>query len=202
MRLYMTQGSCSMSPHIVAREAGIPITLVRVDLTTKTVKGGKSYAKINPKGQVPALELDNGEILTEGAVIVQYLADQVPASGLMPPCGTLARYRAQEWLNFIATELHRPFGTLFKSDMPETYRQLTKELLKKRMVELNATLSDGRKYLMGENFIVADAYLFTVSTWGQYVGIDYAGLPWLTAYIARVGARPAVREALKAEATA
>ncbi len=200
MKLYMSPGSCSLSPHIVLREAGIPCELVRVNLANKTLKDGADYLKVNPKGQVPALELDNGEILTEGAVIVQYLADQVPTHHLLPPCGTMARYRAQEWLNFIATEIHRPFASLFKPQIPETYHQIARGMVKKRMAEINTVLSDGRQYLLGDTFSVADAYLFTTTTWGQYVDINYTGLPYLVALIARIGARPAVQDALDAEA--
>lgn len=198
MKLYFSPGACSLSPHIVLREAGVPFDLEQVDLKTKRTKAGADYLAINPKGQVPALRLDDGETLTEGPAIVQYVADQKPNAGLAPPAGSMPRYRLIEWLNYISTELHKSFGALFQPTTPDAYKTIVKEGLEKKFVLLDEQLASGQ-YLLGDGFSVADAYLFTVLNWTNFLKIDISGHPNLKAYIARVGARPKVREALKAE---
>ena len=198
MKLYYARGACSLSPHIVLLEAGIPAQLIKVDTKThKTEDGGDFYA-INPKGYVPVLELDDGQRLTEGPAVVQYLADRNPASRLAPANGTMERYRLQEWLNFITAELHKQFGPLFQSTTPAEYQQNLKDKIAKRLDWVAGEL-EGKDYLMGSTFTVADAYLFTMLTWTDHVGIDLARWPTLAAYKARVAARPKVREALVAE---
>jgi len=198
MKLYFAPGACSLSPHIVSREAGIPLELEEVNNREKKTKSGRDYWSINPKGQVPVLELDDGERLTEGPIIVQYLADRNPASGLVPPAGSIERYRVQEWLNFVTSELHKTFGPIFRPTTPEEYKTISKENLGKRFDWLNEKLA-GKQYLMGDKFTVADAYLFTILRWSPRIGIDLAKWPNLKSYIDRVGARPKVQEALKAE---
>jgi glutathione S-transferase len=198
MKLYYTPGACSLSPHIVAREAGFDIELEQVDLREKKTKGGKDFWSVNPKGYVPVLEIDGGQRLTEGPAIVQYLADQKPGSGLAPATGTIDRYRTQEWLNFVASELHKTFAPLFRPTTPEDYKKIAKENLAKRYDWLDKELA-GKQYLMGDKFTVADAYLFTILRWSPNVGIDLGKWPNITAYVDRVGARPKVQEALKAE---
>jgi glutathione S-transferase len=198
MKLYYSPGACSLSPHIALLEAGIKATLVKVDTKThKTVDGADFYA-INPKGYVPLLELDDGQLLSEGPVIVQYIADLKPASKLAPAAGTMERYRLQEWLNFISTELHKQFGPMFQATTPAEYKDALKEKIGKRFDLLSASL-EGKDYLMGSAFTVADGYLFTILHWTRHVGIDLARWPILKAYQARVAARPKVREALLAE---
>jgi glutathione S-transferase len=187
-----------LSPHIVLREVGLQFELEQVDLKEKKTKSGKDYLGVNPKGQVPALVLDNGELLTEGPVIVQYLADQKPGAGLIPGAGSLERYRIQEWLNFISTELHKTFGPIFRPTTPDAFKALSRENLAKRFDYLNGVLA-GRQYLAGDKFTVADAYLFTVLRWSPRVEIDIAKWPNLKAYVDRVAARPKVQEAMKAE---
>ncbi len=198
MKLYYSPGACSLSPHIVLREAGLPFTPVLASTKTHKLADGTDYYTINPKGYVPLLELDNGERLTEGPAIVQYIADQVPAKQLAPPAGTMARYRLMEWLNFITSELHKGFSPLFNKDFPEQGKAIVRNKLGERLAWVDAELA-GKSYLMGEQFSVADAYLFTVAGWGKYVGVEIDNLRNLTAYMARVAARPAVQEALKAE---
>ena len=198
MKLYYSPGACSLSPHIVLREAGLPFTLVLADTKTHQLADGADYYAINPKGYVPLLELDNGERLTEGPAIVQYIADQVPGKQLVPAAGTMARYRAMEWLNFITSELHKGFGPLFDKKFPEAGKAFFKNKLGERLAWVDQQLA-GKQYLMGDQFSVADAYLFTVAGWGQYVGVDIKPLANLSAYMARVAARPAVQEAMKAE---
>ena len=198
MKLFYSPGACSLSPHIALREAGLPFTLAQVSTKTHTLADGSDFYAINPKGYVPALQLDSGELLTEGPAIVQYVADQAPASGLAPAAGTLARYRLIEWLNFISTELHKGFSPLFNPAMPEEAKALARTKLGEKLAWVDQQL-EGHDYLMGAQFTVADAYLYTVSGWGKYVGVDIAPLKNLSAYVARVTARPAVQEALKAE---
>jgi glutathione S-transferase len=198
MKLYFAPGACSLSPHIVLRESGSTFDLEQVDNKEKKTKSGQDYWTINPKGQVPVLELDNGERLTEGPVIVQYIADQKPGSGLAPAAGTLERYRVLEWLNFITSELHKSFGPIFRPTTPDAFKAISKENLAKRFDWLNAQLA-GRQYLMGDKFTIADAYLFTVLRWATRIDIDLAKWPNLKAYVDRVAARPKVQEALKAE---
>jgi glutathione S-transferase len=199
MKLYFSPGACSLSPHIVLREAGVPFELEQVNLQTKKLKRNEGdYLQVNPKGQVPVLQLDSGEILTEGPAIVQYVADQKPASGLAPANGTMARYHTQEWLNFVTSELHKVFTPLFRQTTPEEFVKLSKETLATRFTYLDKHLAD-RQYLMGDKFTVPDAYCFTVTRWTQYKDIDLGRWPNLKAYMDRVAARPKVQEAMKAE---
>jgi glutathione S-transferase len=198
MKLYYSPGACSLSPHIVLRESGLPFTPVLASTKTHQLADGTDYYTINPKGYVPLLELDNGERLSEGPAIVQYIADQVPDKKLAPPAGTMARYRVMEWLNFITSELHKGFSPLFNQDFPEAGKELFRKKLGDRLAWVDRQLA-GKQYLMGDQFSVADAYLFTVAGWGQYVGVDIKPLANLSAYMARVAARPAVQEAMKAE---
>ncbi|HEY6820402.1 MAG TPA: glutathione transferase GstA [Burkholderiales bacterium] len=198
MKLYYSPGACSLSPHIVSREAGIPVELKKTNVKDKTLDGGGDYWKVNGKGYVPALELDNGQLLTEGPAIVQYLADQKPETGLAPKAGSLERYRVQEWLNFITSEIHKGFSPLFRPTTPDEYKKIAKENLANRFNWLDKQLA-GKDYLMGKQFTVADAYLFTVLNWTKPTQIDLAQWPNLKAYHARVAARPKVQEAMKAE---
>jgi glutathione S-transferase len=198
MKLYYSPGVCSLSPHIVLREAGAAFELERVDLKTKTTRSGADFTAINAKGYVPALQLDNGEVLTEGPAIVQYIADLHPGAGLAPPPATLARARLQEWLNFISSELHKGFSPLFNPKAPPEYKALALESLTRRFDWLDHQLA-GKPYLMGERFTVADAYCFTVLTWTRPAKIDLARWPNLAAYVERVRQRPKVREATVAE---
>jgi glutathione S-transferase len=198
MKLYYSPGACSLSPHIVSRELGIPVELKKVNTKDKTIEGGGDYSKVNARGYVPALELDNGEILTEGPAIVQYLADQKPEAGLAPKPGTFARYRLQEWLNFFTSEVHKQFSPLFKPNTPEDYKPIAKQNIATRFDWLDKQLAD-REYLMGKQFTVADAYLFVLLGWTKPTQIDLAKWPNLAAFHKRVGARPKVQDALRAE---
>lgn len=198
MKLYFAPGACSLSPHIVAQEAGIPVTLVKVDLATKKLADGGDYQAINPKGYVPALQLDGGELLTEGPAIVQYLGDQKPASGLVPAAGTIERYRLQEMLGFINSELHKTYSPLFRPTTTPEVRKEREEYLRKRYKLVEQQLAKG-PYLFGEQFTAADAYLFTVTNWSNFVKLDLSEFPNLLAFQARVAARPAVQAALVAE---
>lgn len=198
MKLYYSPGACSLSPHIVLHESGLPFTVERVDLKTKQTETGADFFQVNPNGYVPTLQLDGGEILTEGPAIVQWIADQVPAKKLAPPNGTLERTRLQEWLNFISTELHKSHSPLFNPAAPDEWKTVMRELLTRRFTTVAQKL-EGRDYLLGADFSVADVYLFVVMSWGKWVKIDYASWPVLQAYQARIAARPAVQAALKAE---
>jgi len=198
MKLYYSPGACSLSPHIALREAGLSFDLVLASTKTKKLQDGSDFYAINSKGSVPVLELDNGERLTEGPAIVQYIADLAPAANLAPAAGSMARYRLQEWLNYITSELHKGFSPLFNPATPEDYKPVARAALMARFTWVNAQL-EGKQYLMGDQFTVADAYLFVVSNWGQYVGVDVSGFEHLVAFRARVAARPAVQEAMKAE---
>ena len=198
MKLYYTPGACSMSPHIVLCESGLAFELVPANLKTHQLADGSDYYAVSPKGYVPLLELNNGERLSEGPAIVQYIADQVPAKQLAPANGTMARYRTQEWLNFITSEVHKGFSVLFNPAMPDEAKALARTRLMQRFTWVNGQL-EGKQYLMGDTFTVADAYLFTVANWAGHVALDIKGLPALAAYIARVAARPAVQAAMKAE---
>jgi glutathione S-transferase len=198
MKLYFAPGACSLSPHIVLREAGFNFDLEQVNNQEKKTKSGMDYWGINAKGQVPVLELDNGERITEGPVIVQYLADQKPASGLAPGNGTMERVRVQEWLNFTTSEIHKTFGPIFRPTTPDAFKDLSRENLGKRFDWLDKQLA-GKQYLTGEKFTVADAYLFTVLRWSTRVNIDLGKWPNLKAYVDRVAGRPKVQEAMKAE---
>jgi glutathione S-transferase len=198
MKLYFSPGACSLSPHIILREAGAKFELEQVDNREKKTKSGQDYWAINPKGQVPVLELDSGERLTEGPIIVQYIADQKPGSGLAPPAGTMERYRVQEWLNFTTSELHKTFGPIFRPTTPDAYKTISKENLGKRFDWLDKQLA-GCQYLMGDRFTIADAYLFVVLRWAARVEMDLSKWPNLKAYVDRIAARPKVQEAMKAE---
>jgi glutathione S-transferase len=201
MKLYYTPGACSMSPHIALREAGLDFEAIQVDLGAKTTKSGADYRKINPKGSVPALEMDGGQVLTEGSAIVQYIADKKPGSKLAPAAGTAERYRLQEWLNYIASEIHKGFSPLFNPKAPDEWKSTVKDMLGGRFDYLSKQL-DGKSYLMGDTFTVADGYLFTILSWAKSMNIDLAKWPVLQAYVARVAARPAVAATLKAEGLA
>jgi glutathione S-transferase len=198
MKLYYSPGACSLSPHIVLEEAGLPYEPVLASTKTHKLQDGTDYYTINPKGYVPLLELDDGQRLTEGPAIVQYLADLAPTKGLAPANGTMARYRLQEWLNFITSELHKGIGGMFNPAMPEEAKALMRARATDRLKWVDNQLA-GKAYLMGDAFSVADAYLFTVARWSKLVGIDISGMTELTAYLDRVAARPAVQSAMKAE---
>jgi len=198
MKLYYAPGACSLSPHIVAREAGVDVQLVKVDLKAKKTETGEDYLKINPKGYVPALQLDDGSVLTEGPAIVQYLADRAPGKHLVPAAGTAERYRQLEWLNYISTELHKQYSPLFSEATPEATRQQEFDYLTKRYAFVEKSL-DGNPYLTGDTFTAADAYLFTITNWSRVVKYDLSKFPKLLAFQKRVAGRPAVQQALKAE---
>ena len=198
MKLYHSPGACSLSPHIALRESGLPFELVLANLKTHQLADGSDYYAINPKGYVPLLELDNGERLSEGPAIVQYIADQAPAKHLAPANGTMARVRMQEWLNFVTSELHKSFSVLFNAAMPDEAKAIYRTKLSDRFRWIDEQL-EGKAYLMGEAFSVADAYLFTVTNWCKFVGLDISALANLNAFMGRMAARPAVQEALKAE---
>ena len=198
MKLYFSPGACSLSPHIVARELGIPLQLEKVDLKARKTASGRDFLQINPKGYVPALELDSGDVLTEGPAIVQYLADQKPEAGLAPANGTLARAHLQEMLNFISTELHKTYSPLFNPATPAETREERKEYLRKRFAYVDTVLAK-RRFLLGDQFSVADAYLFTVTSWARHVDLDLSGYKALTDFQQRVAARPAVQAAMVEE---
>jgi len=198
MKLYLSPAACSLSPHIALREAGLPFDVEVVDLTTKKTDKGNDYMTINPKGYVPALRLDDGTLLTEGPAIVQYIADKAPQSKLAPPNGTIERYRLQEWLNFISTEVHKNFSPLFNPAFPEAAKKIIHENINKRMEGLRHEF-DNKPFLMGQQFTVADGYLFAILSWDKFLNIDLGKWPWIKAYHARVAARPHVQAALKAE---
>ena len=198
MKLYYSPGACSLSPHIILNEGGFSFDKERVDLASKKTETGADYAAINPDGYVPALLLDDGQVLTEGPAIIQYLADRVPEKKLAPPLGTLERYRLMQWLNFISTELHKGFSPLFHPQAPKEWKTVVAAQLGRRLSTVSRQL-EGKDWLLGEGFTVADAYLFTVLGWGRHVGIDVEQWPVLQAYQGRVSTRPAVQSALKAE---
>jgi len=198
MKLYFSPGACSLSPHIVAQELGLAVALEKVELGTKKLAGGADFWAINPKGYVPALALDNGELLTEGPAIVQYLADSKPEVGLIPPNGTMERYRMQEMLGYINSELHKAYSPLFRPNTPAETRQERIEHLQKRYAPLDQRLAT-QPYLFGDKFSVADAYLFTVTNWAKVAKVDLSAFPHIAAFQARVAARPAVQAALQAE---
>jgi glutathione S-transferase len=195
MKLYISTGACSMASNIALHEAGIQFELTKVDKRTKRVDG-VDFATINPKGYVPALRLDDGQVLTENVAVLQYIADLSPAAKLAPAAGTLERYRLQEWLSFINSELHKSFTPLFSSEATEDMKTYSRNYLAKRLSYLEGALGD-KKYLLGDQFTVADAYLFTVLGWGSHVGVDIG--PKLKSYVDRVRARPHVIEAMTAE---
>lgn len=198
MKLYFAPGACSMGPHIALREAGYQFDLERVDIPKKKTEHGEDFWKINPKGYVPALQLDDGQVLTEGSVILQYLADLKPESGLAPKLGTMERYRLMEWLNFVSAEIHKQIGALFNPQLTPEMKQVQLGVIGRRLTALEAMLN-GRQYLMGDKFSVADAYLFNILNWTNIHKIDLGPWPKVKDYFARVGARAKVQETLKAE---
>jgi glutathione S-transferase len=198
MKLYYGTGACSLSPHIVLRELGLPFDLERVDIRAKRTRTGEDFLAINPKGYVPALVLDDGQLLTEGPAIVQYLADQRPEAGLAPANGTFERVRLQEWLNFITAEIHKGYSPLFRPDVADEAKAATREVLGKKLA-IVAPVLEKNQYLLGDRFTVADAYLFTVLSWSKYTGVDLARWPSLVAYVERIAARPSVVAAIEAE---
>jgi glutathione S-transferase len=198
MKLYFYPGACSMAPHIAMREAGFSFDLDKVDLAKKRTESGEDFTKVNPKGYVPALRLDNGEILTEAAVILQYLADQKPQAELAPKTGTMERYRLMEWLNFIAAEIHKTLGALFNPKITPEWKANQIALFGRRCDYLVQAIGS-RPCLMGERFSVADAYLFTVLGWANMFKLDMDKWPTLKDYMGRIATRPAVKEAMRAE---
>lgn len=201
MKLFFAPGACSLSPHIVMRELGLDFTPVKVDLTTKTTAEGADFNAISVHGYVPAIQLDDGRVLTEGPAIVQFLADQKPEAGLAPKAGTWERYELQETLNFISTEIHKQFSPLFNAANPDSVKDAQKAKLAHRFDQIEPTLAK-QPYLTGEQFSVADAYLFTVLGWSKYFNIDLNRWPGIASFVERTAARPAVAEALAFEAQA
>src|ERR1700753_1008142 len=198
MKFYYSPGACSLSPHIALHEAGLAHELVKVDLKAKKTETGEDFAAINPKGQVPALMLDSGELVTEGPVIVQVIADKAPAKNLAPANGTDERYKMQEWLNFTTSELHKNFSPLFNPAIPDEVKKFFSDRIVGKFKYADSQLAD-RDYLMGKQFTVADGYLFVMLAWADRVKFDLSGLSNLKAYQARVAARPAVHAALNME---
>ena len=198
MKLFYKPGACSLASHITLRESGKDFTLDGVDLMKKRLENGDDFFAVNPKGQVPALLLDDGTLLTEGVAIMQYLADSVPDRQLLAPTSSLSRYKTIEWLNFIATELHKGFTPLFRPDTPEEYKPTVRALLEKKMQYVNESLKDNA-WICGQRFSIADAYLFTVLRWAYAVKLNMEGFSHIEAYLARMAERPAVTAALKAE---
>ncbi len=201
MKLYFAPGACSMATHIALRETGQIFDLEKVDLATKKTESGEDFTKINPKGYVPALRLDNGEVLTESAAMLQYVADQKPESGLVPQAGTMERYRLMELLNFISTEIHMSLGPLFNPNITPAHKEHQLATFEKRCGVLSQQL-EGMPYLTGDAFSVADAYLFTVLSWSRMLDVDMGKWPILTDYLGRIADRPSVKEAMKAEGIA
>jgi glutathione S-transferase len=199
MKLYYSPAACSLAAHIAAREAGVPVDLVKVDIGNHRLDDGTDFYTVNPRGYVPALQLDDGTLLTEVAAIVQYLGDLAPASGVAPPAGTLQRVHLQEWLTYIGTELHKAFSPwLWHKETAESTRQAVKQHLAVRFAELDRLLSQ-QAYLLGEHFSVADAYAFAIVNWSHFLMLSLKPYPALTAYMARVAARPQVMAAMQAE---
>ncbi|NIF49126.1 glutathione transferase GstA [Enterobacter sp. Ap-1006] len=198
MKLYYSPGDCSLSPHIVALESGLACEMIRVDLKSHTTQSGDDFYSINPLGYVPLLALDNGQTLREGVAIIQYLADLAPDKMLMPAAGTFARYQAQAWLNFIATEIHKGFAPLFTPATPEVYKPVARQQLHRRYQWVDEQLKNSL-YVMGETFSVADAYLFTTVGWASHARLDLSELSHLQAWYSRIARRPHVQAAMKAE---
>lgn len=201
MKLYYMPMACSLAPHIVANEAGLDLEVVRVDGKTKMTDAGQDFLAINPNGYVPTLLLADGETLTEAQLVVQYLADQKPESGLMPSAGSIDRYRVQQWLAFISSELHKSFGPFFRPGYSDEQKAAAREHLTKRLGYVNNQL-EGKSYLMGDTFTAADAYLWTVLNWTKFAQIDLSAHSNIAAFIERVAARPAVIKTLQAEGVA
>jgi glutathione S-transferase len=198
MKLYYAPAACSLVPHIVLREIGLPFTLEKVDTGKHRTQAGDDYYAVNPKGQVPLLQLDDGQLLSEGPVIVQYIADQAAAITLMPAAGSIERYRVMEWQNYITSELHKTYSPLFNSEFDAKAKATLRSLLRKKYEWVDSKLA-GRDHLTGDAFTAADAYLFVVTGWAKFIDLSLSGLPNLEAFLKRVSARPAVREAMKAE---
>jgi glutathione S-transferase len=198
MKLYYSPGACSLSPHIALLEAGLPYDLVKVDLRAKKLENGDDYLKVNPKGQVPALALDSGELVTEGPVIVQMIADKVSARNLAPARDSAERYKLQEWLTYINSEIHKNIGPMFSPVLSDDAKAFFKDRATGKFKYVDGKLA-GQDYLMGKQFTVADGYMFTMLSWADRMKFDLAGLSNLKAYQARVGARPMVQEALTRE---
>lgn len=198
MKLYFAPGACSLAPHIALREAGLSFDVEKVDLGTKKTASGADFTQVNPKGYVPTLQTSDGSVLTEAGVLVQYIADQKPESGLAPKPGTMERYRMMEWINFIATELHKGFGPLWNPQAPAETKAAATATLFKRFGTLEAHFAT-KPYLMGDAFTVADGYLFTVMNWANFHKLDLSKFPKLGEFMGRVAARPKVQEALRAE---
>lgn len=198
MKLYYAPGACSLAPHILLRETGLPFVLAKVDTGRHVTADGVDYYTINPKGQVPVLELDDGARLTEGSVIAQYIADRASVTSLMPQAGSLARYRVMEWQNYVTAELHKSFTPLFHSDVDANAKVALAAVLRKKLEWVNTQL-EGTSFLTGANFTAADAYLFVVLGWANFVRVDIGNLEHVQAFMARVAQRPAVREAMQAE---
>lgn len=198
MKLYYSPGVCSLSPHIILRETNTPFELVKTDLKTKKTEDGRDFRQVNAAGYVPALQLDDGTILTEGPAIVQYIADTAEATSLAPRNGSIERYKLQSWLNFVATELHKGFSPLFNGNMPEEGKAVARESLLSRIAVVDKHLASN-EYLMGKSFTVADAYAFTVLNWARPLKLDISGFENVAGYLARIAERPAVKAAMKAE---
>ena len=198
MKLYYTPGACSLSPHIALLEAGLPYELVKVDLRAKKLENGDDFLQVNPKGQVPALALDSGELVTEGPVIIQMIADKAKDKNLAPGRDSAERYKLLEWLNFITTELHKNFSPLFQPAIPDEVKNFFKDRLMAKLKYIESQLA-GRDYLLGKQFTVADGYLFVMLAWADRLKLDLSGFSNLMAYKARVAARPKVQEALTKE---
>ena len=201
MKLYYAPGACSQAPHIVLREARLPFDLVKTDIRAKRTEDGRDYREVNPKGAVPALQLDDGVVLTENAAILQYAGDLAPESGLLPPLGDFDRYRVIEWLNYVATEMHKGFGPLWNPTSTDELKETTRTLLGAKFDYLQQRIGDG-PYLLGERFTLPDAYLFVVLNWTRIHQIDLSRWPGLTAFVRRVAERPAVQATLRAEGLA
>ena len=199
MKLHYAPGACSLAPHIALRETGLPFALSKVELHgSGRTEDGRDFRTVNPKGYVPALELDDGSVLTEVGVLLQYVADRKPETGLAPKAGTMERYRLQEWLNFIATEIHKGYGPLWNPKADDAEKDRARQRLAGRFDWLSREL-DKRDHLAGPAYCIADAYLFTVLNWSRWTGVDLSRWPVLTRYVARIASRPAVQEALRAE---
>jgi glutathione S-transferase len=199
VKLYYAPGACSLSPHIALREAGLPVTLEKVDLIAGRTETGADYAAVNPKGYVPALQFEDGSVLTEGAVIARYIADLAPDAALAPKPGSFERVRLEEIMNFIGSELHKAYTPLFLPDTTEEGRTAARARVAKKLAYIEGILADGRSHLLGEQFSVADGYLFTIVNWSESRGVPLDAFPKLRAFMARIGARTSVLEAMRAE---
>jgi glutathione S-transferase len=198
VKLYFSPGACSLAPHILLNEAGYAYETEKVDLAAKKTASGGDFFAINPKGYVPAIALDDGQLVTEVQVILRYLADQKPQSGLMPKPGTMERVRAEEWLNFIASEMHKSYGPIFRPTTPEEYKTLSRAYIARRLAILEKQLA-GNQYVLGDKFSAADAYAFTILRWSGFTKVDLTPFPSIVAYMARMEARPKVQQTLKEE---